>query len=76
MKETVKRAKISKQATVHTLRHSYATHLLEWGMDIDTLSKLLGHAHLTTTLIYLHVARLQPSSRFSPFGRLYADKQV
>jgi site-specific recombinase XerD len=74
MKETVKRAKIHKQATIHSLRHSYATHLLEFGMDIDTLSKLLGHAHITTTLIYLHVARLQGSSRFSPFDRIYATK--
>ena len=74
MKETVKRAEIHKQATIHSLRHSYATHLLEFGMDIDTLSKLLGHAHITTTLIYLHVARLQASSRFSPFDRIYASK--
>lgn len=74
MRETVKRAKITKQVTIHSLRHSYATHLLEFGMDIDTLSKLLGHAHLTTTLIYLHVARLKGSHRFSPFDRLYGQK--
>jgi site-specific recombinase XerD len=43
MRETVKRAGIIKEATVHTLRHSYATHLLEMGLDIDTVSKLLGH---------------------------------
>jgi len=72
MKETVKRAGIKKDATSHSLRHSYATHLLEYGVDIDTVSKLLGHAHLTTTLIYLHVARLGGSDRFSPFDRLYA----
>ena len=71
MKETLKRSGIPKEATVHTLRHSYATHLLEYGMDIDTVSKLLGHAHLTTTMIYLHVARLGRSDRFSPFDRLY-----
>jgi site-specific recombinase XerD len=71
MSQAVKRAKISKRASVHTLRHSYATHLLEYGMDVDTLRKLLGHAHLATTLIYLHVARLETSSRFSPFDRLY-----
>jgi site-specific recombinase XerD len=74
MRQTIKRAKINKEATIHSLRHSYATHLLEFGMDIDTLSKLLGHAHLNTTLIYLHVARLQGSSRFSPFDRIYTAK--
>ena len=74
MKETLKRSGITKQATTHSLRHSYATHLLEYGMDIDTVSKLLGHAHLTTTLIYLHVARLGNSNRYSPFDRLYGDE--
>ena len=74
MKETLKRTQINKQATIHSLRHSYATHLLEFGMDVDTLSKLLGHAHLTTTLIYLHVARLKGSDRFSPFDRIYPQK--
>lgn len=73
MKETLKRSGITKEATIHTLRHSYATHLLEYGMDIDTVSKLLGHAHLTTTLIYLHVARLGGSDRYSPFDRLYTS---
>jgi site-specific recombinase XerD len=71
MKQSIKRSGITKPATIHTLRHSYATHLLEMGMDIDTLSKLLGHAHVTTTLIYLHVARLESSSKFSPFDIIY-----
>ena len=71
MKQTLKRTGIKKQVTVHSLRHSYATHLLELGMDVDTLRKLLGHAHLSTTLIYLHVARLKPGDVFSPFDRLY-----
>ena len=74
MRETLKRAGIHKEATVHTLRHSYATHLLEYGMDIDTLRQLLGHEHLTTTLIYLHVARLQGSQRFSPFDKIYRSE--
>lgn len=73
VREAVKKAGITKQASVHTLRHSYATHLLESGMDIDTVSKLLGHAHLTTTLEYLHVARLQQTQRYSPLDLLYAD---
>ena len=74
MKETLKRSGINKEATVHTLRHSYATHLLEYGVDVDTVSKLLGHAHLSTTLVYLHVARLGNSQRFSPFDRLYSTQ--
>jgi len=71
MREAVKTAKIKKQASIHTLRHSYATHLLELGMDVDTLRKLLGHANLSTTLVYLHVARLNNSNQFSPFDKLY-----
>jgi len=71
MKEALKISKIIKQASVHTLRHSYATHLLEFGMDVDTLRKLLGHTHLSTTLVYLHVARLSNSDQFSPFDKIY-----
>ena len=71
MKETMKASGIKKEATIHTLRHSFANHLLEMGMDLDTLRSILGHAHLTTTMIYLHVARIGKSEVYSPFDRIY-----
>ena len=52
-------------------RQAGATHLLEFGVDVHTVSKLLGHELLATTLIYLHVAQIKPMPRFSPFDKLY-----
>ena len=69
--QAVKRAGIQKRVTSHTLRHTYATHLLEMGMDIMTLKDLLGHVDIHTTLMYLHIAQLGRDKAFSPLDRLY-----
>jgi integrase/recombinase XerD len=55
VKDAAQRAKISKDVTPHTLRHSFATHLLEGGINILTIQKLLGHRNLKTTTIYTHI---------------------
>ena len=71
LRAAVKKCNLQKGITLHTLRHSYATHLLEFGMDIVTIKELLGHGSIDTTLVYLHVARPNRSNLFSPLDRLY-----
>jgi integrase/recombinase XerD len=74
MRETIKKTSIKKDVTMHTLRHTYATHLLEEGLNIVTLKDLLGHAEIATTMIYLHVAQCPLVKAHSPLDTLYANK--
>jgi site-specific recombinase XerD len=69
-----KRAGITKPASVHTLRHSFATHLIEAGTSLHHVQMLLGHRSPTTTTVYLHVSRLNLAQVISPLDR--AAKQI
>ena len=71
LREAIKKCKLQKGISLHTLRHSYATHLLEEGMDIVSIKELLGHERIQTTMVYLHVAKPNRTNLFSPFDRLY-----
>ena len=70
IKIAVRASKIHKRVGAHTLRHSFATHLLERGTDVRTIQQLLGHSDVSTTMIYLHVARTGAATIASPLADL------
>jgi integrase/recombinase XerD len=74
MREALKKTDIKKEVSLHSLRHSYATHLLEDGVNILLIKKLLGHAKIETTMIYLHVAQCPITSAHSPLDTLYPKR--
>lgn len=71
MREALKKTTIQKKVNLHSLRHSYATHLLEEGVNIISIKELLGHSTIQTTMIYLHVARIPFVPPHSPLDTLY-----
>lgn len=74
MREAIKKASITKDVNLHSLRHSYATHLLEQGVNIVTIKELLGHTDINTTITYLHVALNDVIRTHSPMDRLYNEE--
>ena len=74
LEKSIKKTGITKNATVHTLRHSFATHLLDDGTDICYIQRLLGHTRITTTTIYLHLRRMDLLNIKSPLDTLLDKK--
>ncbi len=76
VREAARKVGIEKHVKTHTLRHSFATHLLEAGTDIRTIQEMLGHEDLNTTMIYTHVVKNGPYGVASPLDRLGAGRKA
>ena len=64
-----------KDYSAHTLRHSFATHLLDAGTDLHTIKELLGHSNIATTMIYLHLQQSKRAGLVSPFDAMKKNDQ-
>lgn len=73
LKEALKKTNIIKEVTVHTLRHTYATHQLEEGQSIMVLKDLLGHSSIHSTLMYLHIAQVDAVKKFGCLDILFGS---
>lgn len=71
MEKAVARAGISKKVSLHSLRHSFASHLLSMGVNLVTIQRLLGHEDIRTTMVYLHIGNLYQSTFTNPLDLLY-----
>lgn len=76
MRAAVQRAGIKKQATVHTLRHSFATHMLENGADLRYIQNLMGHSSSRTTEMYTHITTKGLEQLTSPLDKLYNKTRI
>ena len=75
-RQALKRAKIIKPASPHTLRHSFATHLLEQGIDLCRIQRLMGHTSIRTTVRYIHVSQRHIAQMHSPLDAWYTPEEA